>query len=499
MFLKQVVIIGGGIIGAALARTLSRYDTLSVHLVEKELDVGWGCSKANSGILHPGHEDDPERFPLRAQFCVQGNMLWQQSSPELDIPVKWPGELMIARTSDEEKQLEEYMKIGTQNGVQNLSIIDADQTRQLEPNITPDVMSALWAPNAGFIEPWEAVIGLTENAVDNGVLCHLNTTVTGIHVSHGSVTSVETNKKSIPADIIINAAGLSADSISQMAGVPGIHIHPRKGSYVLFSENAVPRVQRIIHRVPEKQTKGVYVLETKEGNLMLGPTAVDMNDDEKENRATDEQQLEYIWEHAKTLVHTLPSKQMIAKTFAGVRAEPQNGQYVIKAYDDPFGFVNVAGIRSPGLTAAPAIAEYVTQTLIQQDLGINLHKKSQWNPYRKRFPHFSKSDEFQKKALIASNPLYGHIVCMCKEVTEAEVIAAMKRVKSLGEQVTLDSIKFRTTAMFGFCQGSYCRVKIARILSRELDIPLWAVLQIDAESSYGIGYIKTLQTTEEQP
>lgn len=491
-----IVVIGGGIVGASIARTLSKYENILVHIVEKEVDVGWGATKANTGIIHPGHEDDPAVHPLRAKFCVKGNQLWKRWAEELDIPTTWPGELMIIRNDSEYEVLEKYLKIGKQNGVTDLRIIDKEEILELEPNINPSAIAGLWAPTAGLIEPWEAVIGLVENAVDNGVIVHLNTLVTDIVVQNNSIKGIETDKGMIRADIVINAAGLFADSISKYAGIDDVSIHPRKGEYYLFDKDVEPSVERIVHRAPTEQSKGVYAVRTVEGNLMLGPTAEDLCDDAKDDRATSQNGLDYVWNNASDLVKDIPSKAMVSKIFAGLRPEPPGGRYVIKAYDEPRGFINVAGMRSPGLTAAPAIAEHVVQDLMGKQYGVDLVEKKDWNPQRTRIQRFSALDKQQQNSLIKKDHRYGNVVCMCNEVTEGEIIEAISRMKKLGTHVCLDSIKFRTVAMFGFCQGSFCRSRIARILSRELEIPLWKVTQMGADTEYGIGDIKSLQSEE---
>ena len=490
---KHIVIIGGGITGCAIARTLSKYEHLTIHLIEKEADVGWGATKANTGIIHPGHEDDPTQFPLRARFCVEGNRQWKIWSDELDIPTIWPGEIMIARTDDEKSMLKKYFYIGKETGVKNLQIIDKDQLFNLEPNCTRDATAGLWAPTAGLMEPWEATIGLIENAVANGVAVHLDTEVTDIEYQDNQIKGVHTTKGFLQADIVINAAGLFADTISSMAGINEGSIRPRKGQYFLFDEDAGPKIQRIIHQVPTATTKGVYAVTTVEGNLMLGPTAENLSFDEKNDRSTTQLGLEYVWDHAAKLVHDLPPKTSISKIFAGLRPEPPHGDYVMRTYDSLWGFINVFGIRSPGLTAAPAIAEYVLNTLLQKELDLVLIEKKKWNPKRKKIQRFSKLPVKQQQELIKKNEAYGNIVCMCKEITEAEIIEAINRIKKLGGPVTLDSIKFRTLAMFGFCQGSFCRSRIADILAKELDIPLYKVTQNGKDTEYGIGDIKILQ------
>lgn len=492
--MEKVAIIGGGITGASIARVLSKYKNFEIQIIEKESDVSWGVTKANTGIIHPGHEENPRKHPMRAKLCVEGNRLWHRWVEELDIPVEWPGELMIAREEEEFETLKKYMKLGKENGVPGLRIIGKGELRSLEPNITSDALGALWGPTAGRVEPWEAVIGLVENSVDNGLKPHLNTKVKNIKTKRGEIRGLQTTKGFIEADIVVNAAGLYSDEISKMAGIDHFDVHPRKGEYYLFDEDAQPTVEKITHSVPTRKTKGVYATKTVEGNLMLGPTAEDLSMDAKENKSTTEEGLNFVWEKAKNLVEKLPPKNKISKTFAGLRPEPPKGKYIIETYDDPWGFVNVAGIRSPGLAAAPAIANHVRDKLIEKKLGIELSEKDDWNPKRKGIKRFANVSMKERRKLIKQNPDYGNVVCMCKEVTLAEILEAVERAKKVGvEKVALNSIKFRTLTMFGFCQGSFCRLKTAKILSEELDTPIWNVTIQGEKTEYGIGDVKTLR------
>ncbi len=490
--MQKVVIIGAGITGASIARVLSRYEELEVTLIEKEIDVGWGATKANTGIIHPGHEDDPERYPLRAELCVKGNRMWHDWTDELDIPVEWPGELMIAENEEELEVLEEYLEIGKKNGVTELRIVDKKELKTLEPRVSNSAEYALWAPSAGVIEPWEAVIALVENAVDNGVDIKLNTEVEDIVVKDGQVDSVATDKGEVKADIVINAAGLFADEVSSMAGIDDFEIRPRKGEYYLFDEDVEKKPEKLIHPTPTEKTKGVYAVQSVEGNLMLGPTAEGLPQECKNERSTSEEGLDFIWKNSKRLLKDLPSKARISKTFAGLRPEPPGGNYIIESYDETRGFVNAAGIRSPGLTSAPAIAEKIVD-ILSEELSLDLTERDDWNPYREGIDRFSDLNKREKDDLIEQNEDYGKVVCMCKEVTKAEILEAIDRMKMLGDEVSLDSIKFRTLALFGFCQGSYCRARIAEILSEELDKPMWEINTRGESTEYGIGDIKALQ------
>jgi len=484
-----VAVIGAGIVGGCIARELSRYH-LNVHLVEKEGDVGWGASKANTGIIHPGHEENPDMHPLRARLCHAGNMRWRRWTRELDIPARWPGELMVATDEGQLETLEHYRRLGERNGVDGLRILKGGELHEREPHLHDDVVAALYAPDAGMVAPWEAVIGVVENAHANGVHVHLDCEVTDVMVDGGAVAGVSTTAGDIAADVVVNAAGLHAGRVAAMAGVAEPSITPRRGEYVLFNEN-VEGPSHIVHPTPTEKTKGVYAVTTVEGNLMLGPTAEDLPPGAFTEKATTTDGLSAIWHEAARLLRRMPSHGSVVKTFAGLRPEPPDGRYVIRAYDRPWGFVNAAGIRSPGLTAAPAIAEHVAR-LLQETLDIGLREKQGWQPRRQRIARLAALSPEQQHQLIKRQPAYGRVVCRCKTVTEAEITGAIRRIQQLDGTVSLDGIKFRTLAMFGFCQGSFCRVQVARLIARELDIPLWKVME-HGTTPYVIGDIKTLQ------
>ncbi|RLF23057.1 MAG: FAD/NAD(P)-binding oxidoreductase [Thermoprotei archaeon] len=489
----RVVIIGAGIVGSSIARVLSMYENLRVQVVEKEPDVGWGATKANTSILHPGHEEDPDRHPVRARLCVQGNKIWRRWIKELEIPAKFPGELMLAFNDEDLKRVRKYIDLARRNGVPGVRLItDREELEQLEPNVSEGAIGALWAPTAGQINPIQATIALIENAVDNGVMLHVETKVIGIRVEKGLVRGVETTRGFIEADIVINAAGIYADEISKMAGIDELRIHPRRGEYFVFDPLAEPKVTRIIHPIPTPITKGVYVITTTEGNLMIGPSAVDLPEHAKEDKSTTLEGLNYVWKEAKRLVKKLPPRTMIIRAFAGLRPEPSTGDFVIKAYDDPWGFVNVAGIRSPGLTSAPAIAYHV-RDLLQEKLGVELKGKRKWNPYRKDMVRLRRMKWKEMKTLVVKEPAYGWVICECMRVSAAEVLEAIERMRRIGiRTITLDGIKFRTLALMGRCQGSFCRIRIALLLQKRLGVPLWSITIRGGDTRYAMGDIKCL-------
>lgn len=486
----RVVVIGAGITGLSIARVLSMYENLDVIVVEKEPDVGWGATKANSAIIHPCHEEDPDKYPLRTRLCLKGHRLWYKWVEELDIPAKWPGELIVATSEEEVGVLKHYLGLGVKNKVPGVRIVDREELLALEPNVNPNAVAGLWAPTAGQITPWEAAIALAENSVANGVKFYFETMVKKVVARDKKVVGVETTSGFIEAGIVVNAAGIHADEISRSAGVDEFTIHPRRGEYVVYDEDVDVKVKRIIHTTPTPKTKGVYVTTSIEGNLLIGPTAEDLPLEAKEETSTTRRGLEYILESARKILRKLPPRTKIIRTFAGLRPEPSTGSFIIRFYEEPWGFINVAGIRSPGLTAAPAIAYYVRDLLAER---IRLVEKKKWSPLRRGVRRISRMSYSEKTRVVRENPGYGRIICLCREVSEAEILEAIKRMKAIGvKTITLDGIKFRTHAMFGRCQGSFCRIRIALLVSSIEGIPLWKISFKGPGSEYGVGEVKSL-------
>ncbi len=487
----KVAIIGAGISGASIARVLSKYENLEVHLIEKAPDVGWGVSKANTALIHGGYDDDPEKYPTRAKLCIRGNRLWHQWVKELEIPHVWNGALIVALKDEDFDELERLLERGRKNGVPEMRIVGKDELFHLEPNLTKDAIGALWVPIVGQIGPIPAVIAITENAVANGVKTHLETEVTGIKVENGEVRGVKTGDGFIEADIVINAAGLYADEIARMAGIDYFEIHPRKGEYWLFDDD-VQGPRRVLFPTPTPVSKGIVVTSEVSGHLMIGPNAQDLPPEEKGNLATTEEGLEKVWEGAKRLWPQLPPRSKVIRTFAGLRPEPTGGDFIIRAEGEVQGFINVAGIRSPGLTSAPAIA-YEVIKIIQRDLGVKLVEKSKWDPHRKEISHFFMMSPEGVNEAVKKNPAYGKIVCRCNSVSEGDILEAIERMKFIGVKTpSVDSVKFRTKATTGTCQGSFCRPKIVRLLGREYGVEPWRVTLKGRGSEIGVGDVKVL-------
>ncbi|PLV60491.1 NAD(P)/FAD-dependent oxidoreductase [Thermotoga sp. KOL6] len=470
----RVVVIGAGVFGSLIARELTKYD-VEVILIEKNLDVGWGVTKANSAIVHAGYDDPPGS--VRAQFCAKGNMMYEDLSKELDFDFKRIGSFVVAFNEEELEELEKLLKQGEENGVPGLTILERDEILSMEPNLNPEIKYALYAPTAGITEPWMVAIAAVENGVKNGLKLILGEKVVGFVKSNGRITELITNKSHYHADVVINCAGLHGDEISKMAGAEYVPLHPRKGEYILLDKKLQGLVRRVIFPTPTKISKGILVLPTVDGGILLGPTAEDLPEDMKDRPITTKEGLEKVREFTKRLVPSLDFS-LTVKTFSGLRPESPQKDFFIKASDTVKNFVNVIATRSPGLTAAPAVAKYVVEELIQEKMKLPLIKKKDFDPTRERIPHYSSLPIEKWQEEIKKDPRAGRLVCFCNEVTEKEIVEAIRR----GAR-TLDGIKFRTRAMFGRCQGGFCMVRILKILEKELEVDM-SEIRMKSENSW---------------
>ncbi len=460
----KIIVIGAGVIGSLIARELSRYEC-DVIVIEKEKDAGLGVSKANSAIIHAGYDDEPDT--IRAKFCSKGNFLYSRLAEELDIEVKRIGSHVVAFNNEERNILNQLYKQGIANNVPELRILEKDELLDMEPNLNPDVVASLYAPTAAITEPWQICIAAIENAFENGAIINFEEEVLSIDASENKVRKVITNKHEYEADVIINAAGLYADKIATMAGDRAIPIFPRIGEYILLNKfTAHDLVNSIIFPTPSKMGKGILVLPTVDKGILLGPTSTDLHYQLKDLRATSKIGLDKIVQNAKHLIPAIDIRETV-KTFAGCRPETPNKDFWLGASRIVYGLFHAAGMRSPGLTSAPAIASWVVEE-INNKYDLNLKKKQTFNQYRKKIPHYIAELSLEKyNEIIKNDPLAGKIVCVCNKVTEREIVEAIRR----GAR-TLDSIKFRTRASFGECQGGFCTNKMLEILSRETGMPV---------------------------
>jgi glycerol-3-phosphate dehydrogenase len=456
----DVVIIGGGVVGTAIARELSRYH-LAIALLEKETELAFGVSKSNSGIIHPGTQHAPGS--LKGKLCVQGNALTKKLARELYIDFKEVGELIVAFNEEELMRLLQLKKDGHALGVPGLKMVDRGWLRKHEPNLSDKAFAALYAPTAGIISPYRWVYDFAENAKANGVEIHTETKVEKILPAQPRF-EITTSKGEFSSRYIVNASGLHADDVSRMVGVADFKITPRKGQEFLLDKKREHITNHLLFPLPSKASKGILVTRTSDGNPMIGPTAEDVDD--KEDLSTTEAGLDKVLEGAKKLVPSIDGNDIIAY-FAGLR--PVAGDdFLIRHEDRVSGFVNVAGIQSPGLTAAPAIALMVAEILKRR--GLELKRKLIFHKHRKPERHLFAIPLDDAKRLIKKDANYGDIVCRCEMVSAKEVRDAIAR----GAR-TMDGIKFRTRAQAGRCHGSFCTTRLMKILSEETKTPLVGV------------------------
>jgi glycerol-3-phosphate dehydrogenase len=450
---RDVVIIGGGIVGAALAHELAKY-RLDTVLVEKEAELSFGVSKSNSGIVHTGFQS--HHGLLKTRLAVRGNRLYREMAGPLDFPLVETGELVVAFRG-QRKELDRIRENGNKLGIPGLEIVDRKWIRENEPNLSPQIECALLAPTAAVINPYETIYAMAENAVSNGVEILCDHEVTGIEKTPQG-WRVDTGTEAYESRVVINAAGLYADGISRMAGIEAPVIHPRKGEEFILDRHLDRLTRRIIFPVPEKNTKGVLVIPTVDGNTMIGPTAEDIDD--KEDLTTTRTGKEAVLKSIQGVIPALTADQVIA-AFAGLRPAIRGGDFHIR--EDGDGFINIVGIQSPGLTAAPAIAEYVAEMLSDK---IPLLPKEDYVAHRAAIPRFRQLGRDERNALIREDPEYGEVVCRCELVTKREIREAVRR----GGR-TMDGIKFRTRSQMGRCHGAFCTMKIMAIMAEELGVP----------------------------
>lgn len=457
--MKDVIIIGAGVSGCAVARELSRYE-LDICVLEKESDVCEGTSKANSGIVHGGFDAKPGT--LKAKLNVLGNQMMDEMAEKLDFPFRRNGAMVVCQSKEEMAVLEELMERGKKNGVEGMEMLSRSQALLLEPNLADTVYAAIHIPSSGIVCPFEMNLAYAENAVQNGVQFHLETEVKQIEKMENGFR-VLTDKGMFETRFLINAAGVYADIFHNMVSREKIHITPRRGEYCLLDKNAGNLVERTIFQIPTPKGKGVLVTPTVHGNLLIGPTAADITD--KEGTETTSDGLEEVMKKCTKSVKNIPKRQIIT-SFAGLRAHEDDGDFIIQEVKDAKGFIDVAGIESPGLSSVPAIGVYVRDIMA----GLTeLREKKEFCEHRKRITLISELSREEQNGLIQENPAYGQIVCRCEGVTMGEILDAIHR--PLGA-TTLDGIKRRTRAGMGRCQAGFCTPKNMELLAEELHLEL---------------------------
>jgi len=458
----DIVIIGCGIAGATIARELSRYK-IRTAVLEKASDIPPSSTRANSSMIHGGFDDKPGTE--KAKFCPRGNRLYYSLHEELDFKLVKCGSLVCAAGEGEIHHLEQLYSQGKTNGALGLEIVSGEKLRGMEPHLAPDITAALWCSSAAIVNNFEANLAFIENACQNGTELFMETEVKGLLFddSNSSVRGVVTNKGDFGASVVINAAGVYSDVISRMAGDDSFTIHPTRGEYFIFDKNVGTLVTSFLFSCPSERGKGVTVTRTADGNLLVGPTS--QRQEDREDVRTTASGLDEAFEGAKRLVPSIP-RSMAITTFTGLRANSNLDDFYIKALDKPRGFINVAGIKSPGLTSAPAIAEYVVE-MIKESMGnvVKFEKNPKFVPERKNIPRFAELTMEERKELVAGDSAWGQIVCRCETVTEAQVVEAIRR----GAR-TVAAVKYSVRSGMGRCQGGFCTPRVVEILARELGV-----------------------------
>lgn len=455
MRIHDLIIIGGGVVGCAIARELSRFD-LKITLLEKEIELAFGVSKSNSGIIHPGTQNPAGS--LKGRLCVQGNKLVRKIAQDLGVHFMEVGELIVGFSDDDIKRLEKIKVDAEQLGVPGLKIVNQAWLRKHEPNLSRDVLAALYAPTAGIVSPYRLTYDMAENAARNGVEIVTPAQVTAIEKLKDTFKIISTQGV-YHTRYVINAAGLWSDEVSGMVGVKDFKISPRKGEEYLLDKKRENITNHLIFPLPTEKSKGILVIKTSDGNPMVGPTADEIDD--KEDLCTSDKGFKSVFTAVQRMVPSINKKDIIAY-FAGLRPVA-GGDFIIRHEESVPGFVNVAGIQSPGLTAAPAIALMVADIL--KEGGLKLAKKKRFYAHRRKTVHLFKVPLSKTKKLVKEDPEYGDIVCRCEMVSVREIKEAIKR----GTQ-TLDGVKFRTRAQAGRCHGGFCTARIITILAEELGV-----------------------------
>ncbi|MCL2801167.1 MAG: FAD-dependent oxidoreductase [Treponema sp.] len=469
----DVAVIGCGVSGANIARRLSAYN-IKTAILEKSADVSFGTSKANSGIIHGGFHHNKKY--LKARLEMQGGLMFDQLKRELNFPFRRCGIIVAALHRDEMKVVEHLYLQGVENEVIGIELCSRQRILELEPKLSEDAVGGLYAPGGGIIEPYRFVYALVESAQKNGVELLTNFKVSKAKWAGGSSNGVWTvsaeDGREVKARYVINAAGLFADEVSKIFGAEDFKITARKGEYYLLDRLTKACPSKVVFPVPTAVSKGMLVIPTVEGTALVGPTADSCED--KDDFSTTQKKLEQILISGKTIIPSLSQNDVIT-SFAGLRPCLEEDFYIEASKKAP-AFVQVAGIQSPGLTASPAIAEYVKNILV--DIGLQLTEKPHWDPFVENHPcarymidaNNEKGNESglaKLDSLIQSDPAWGNIVCRCENVSEAEIVQAVK----LGH-TTLDGVKYFTRAQMGRCQGGFCTYKIIKIIMRESELSL---------------------------
>ena len=464
----DVVVIGGGVIGGTILRELSKY-SVNALMLEKESDVCMGASKANSGIVHAGF--DAKSGSLKAKFNVLGSKMMKDYAKELGVKYKNNGSIVLAFSEEEKGSIKELYERGISNGVKDLEIVDKEQLKKLIPNVSENAICALYAKTGGIICPYELTIASIGNAMDNGAKLKTDFEVVKIDVEKDGFTVYSSKGESVKAKVIINASGAGSEKVAKLVGDDSVSIGYRRGEYVLLDREAQV-TPFTIFAAPTAKGKGVLVSATVDNNTIIGPTAEVI---EEFSTATTQDGLGEVIAKSSKMVNNIPYGTTIT-SFAGVRAFSKDRHDFIIEESKVKNFINVCGIESPGLSSAPAIAEYVVNTLVPKGM---LVPNPNFNGKRKPETYFKNLSDEEKNEIIKKDHRYGNIICRCEQVTEGEIVSA---IKENPKATDIDGVKRRTRSGMGRCQGGFCQPRVAEILARELNIPITEVTKFGGNS-----------------
>lgn len=455
----DVIVIGGGVIGGSVLRELTKYE-LSVCLLEKENDVCMGQSKANSGIVHAGFDAKPNT--LKAKFNVLGNQMMPAYAAELGVKFVNNGSLVVAFSEAELETLRELKERGEKNGVTDMEILSVEELRALEPNVSDAALGALHAKTGGIICPYGLTIAAIGNAMDNGAELMTDFEVSEISKNNGLFTVKSTDGKQVEGKLVINCAGLASGKIAAMVGDDDIRVSARKGEYILLDRESGDFVSHTLFFTPTEKGKGILVTQTVDNNILLGPTSEEMD-----NGCTDTtaEGLAFVIEKVRVMSKNPPLFNTIT-SFAGVRAYSDRHDFIIEESKKTKGVIHCAGIESPGLTSAPAIAKYVVEEIVGSI--INLRKNERFHGKREKDYFFKDLSVEEKNEMIKKDPSYGKIVCRCEQITEGEILRA---IRENPPAKNIDAVKRRTRAGMGRCQGGFCQPHVAELIAKEQKIP----------------------------
>ena len=477
---SDILIIGAGVVGCALARELSRY-TASVAVIERAWDVAEGASKANSGIVHAGYDAVPGT--RKAKYNVEGAGMFPELCSDLGVPYRRCGAFVVGFSKEDRGTLEMLLNRGVQNGVSGLRIVEHDELLALEPNLNPDALFALYAPTSGIVSPYELTFALADDAALNGVSFVFGTEAESVSRLEGGFFSVRTNRGEWKSRIIVNCAGCSSAILHNQISDRKAEIIHRRGQYYLLDRPKHPPFERTIFQCPSRMGKGVLVSPTVHGNVLLGPSAEDIEDPLETE--TTQAGLDFVMERVRLTWPNVSLRTNITN-FSGVRAHETGEDFIIGAVEGCPGAYETVGIESPGLSSAPAIAKALAGLIASEN---HLSAKEELVPFRKPAKPFREMTDEEQVQALSENPLYGNIICRCEVVTEAEIVSAIHRpVPAL----SIDAVKRRTRAGMGRCQGGFCSPRVASIISRETGISL-----LDVTKNGGDSYLLTGTLTEQ--